>query len=87
MIDAKRLNLEITETAQAEIITTETLKQMMEYLVKQGVDFSIDDYGSGFAGIDYLLEFPACTVKIDKSILWYAMKKREAMKKKKNAKL
>lgn len=78
-VDTKCVNLEITETAETEFFTVRVLKNIMECMVQQGVGFSIDDYGSGFATIDYLLEFPAETVKIDKSILWQAMESEEAM--------
>ncbi|MBR3646457.1 MAG: EAL domain-containing protein [Lachnospiraceae bacterium] len=78
-VNTQQLNLEITETAETELFTVRTLKNIMDYMSGKGVDFSIDDYGSGFATIDYLLEFPVQTVKIDKSILWQAMEKEEAM--------
>ena len=78
-IDTKCVNLEITETAETEFLTVRVLKNIMESMVQHGVGFSIDDYGSGFATIDYLLEFPAEIVKIDKSILWQAMEREDAM--------
>lgn len=71
------INLEITETAQ----TTKNANLMdnMQKLNAIGVEFSIDDYGSGFASANYLIELPVIIVKIDKSILWPAMKDARAM--------
>ncbi len=71
------INLEITETAQ----TTKNVNLMdnMLKLNASGVEFSIDDYGSGFASANYLIDLPVVIVKIDKSILWPAMKDARAM--------
>ena len=52
---------------------------IMNKLHNYGVTFSIDDFGSGFAAIDYLVKLPMDLVKIDKSILWQAMEDKVAM--------
>lgn len=76
-VDPSSINLEITETAAL----TENKKWLdtIQKLNSIGVDFSIDDFGSGFASANYLFQVPASIVKIDKMILWEAMKKPEAM--------
>lgn len=71
------INFEITETAE---ITSEELVKSMKHLSKCGLKFSIDDYGSGFASAEYLYSLPISMVKIDKSILWNAMKDSNAWK-------
>lgn len=78
-IEPSRINLEITETAEME--SSEMLKMtgIMNRLHNYGVTFSIDDFGSGFAAIDYLVKLPMDLVKIDKSILWQAMEDKVAM--------
>ena len=78
-IEPKRINLEITETAEME--SSEMLKMtgIMNKLHNYGVTFSIDDFGSGFAAIDYLVKLPMDLVKIDKTILWQAMEDKVAM--------
>ena len=45
----------------------------------EGVTFSLDDYGSGFATIGTLLTYPVNLVKFVRSILWEAMKNPSAM--------
>lgn len=76
-IDPRWINLEITETSQVsrfDIVYNNIIK-----LSELGIQFSIDDYGSGFASADYLIKLPVSIVKIDKTILWNAMKKKQAM--------
>ncbi|MCF0130399.1 MAG: EAL domain-containing protein [Pseudobutyrivibrio sp.] len=72
-----QLNFEITETAQ---LTDEkrTMQSIVDLFV-QGIAFSIDDYGSGFASAEYLIKMPVSLVKIDKTILWSAMNSTQAM--------
>lgn len=70
------LNLEITETASFG--EDDCMARNIEGLHGMGISFSLDDYGSGFASIDYLFKLPVEIVKIDKSILWQAMKDENA---------
>ena len=55
------------------------LFRSMDYMVKQGVTFSMDDYGTGYSNINSLITYPFHLVKMDKSIIWYAMKNDLAM--------
>lgn len=66
-IEPKRINLEITESAV--MYSPETMKRNMKLLQEQGVEFSLDDYGSGYSNINYLLEFPFSIVKLDRSMV------------------
>ncbi len=79
-LDPSSVNLEITETAELETRKIKILQKNLDNMNERGVTFSIDDFGSGFAAIDYLLRLPVSIVKIDKSILWQAMKDESAMK-------
>ena len=66
-LPAENFELEITETTAA---TNEkkTIRVMNE-IIKIGVTFSLDDYGTGHASINYLRKFPVSTLKIDRSFL------------------
>ncbi len=79
-LDPSSVNLEITETAELETRKVKILQKNLDNMNERGVTFSIDDFGSGFAAIDYLLRLPVTIVKIDKNILWQAMKDKKAMK-------
>ncbi|MBQ8982126.1 MAG: EAL domain-containing protein [Lachnospiraceae bacterium] len=73
------INLEITETAEMEPASVLRLTDIMNQMHNKGITFSIDDFGSGFAAIDYLVKLPVELVKIDKGILWQAMEDPIAM--------
>ena len=51
----------------------------MKELAEAGFTFSIDDYGSGFAAADHLYRLPIRLVKLDRTIIWEAMKDPQAM--------
>lgn len=76
-VKPSQINLEITETAQME--EKEQIINTINRFANIGVGLSIDDYGSGFAAADYLIKLPVSIVKIDKMILWNAMKNANAM--------
>ena len=78
-IDPKQLNLEITETSEVGNYGMDRLNEIMSELHGKGVTFSLDDFGSGFAAINYLTNLPVDIVKIDKGILWQAMKDETSM--------
>lgn len=62
------INLEITETAasNSENVLIHNMKQLMQ----QGTTFSLDDYGSGYANLNYITFLPFHLVKLDKEIVW-----------------
>ena len=72
-IPTSMINLEITESAAA--YSEERLLRNMARLAMRGIAFSLDDYGSGYSNIGYLVKMPFSIVKIDKFFLWGAVKK------------
>lgn len=76
-ISPYRINFEITETAHS--VNDRILINTMNTLIEAGSTFSMDDYGTGFSTANYLIRLPLTIVKIDKSILWPAMKNDDAM--------
>lgn len=71
------INLEITETAA--VMSHETLMKNMNRLIECGVNFSLDDYGTGFSNTTSVIKYPFRIVKIDKSMVWSAMEDEKAM--------
>ncbi|MDE7208078.1 MAG: EAL domain-containing protein [Lachnospiraceae bacterium] len=71
------INLEITETAA--VMSQETLIENMDKLREYGINFSLDDYGTGFANTAAVVKYPFHTVKLDKSMVWSAMDDKKAM--------
>ncbi|MCR5650371.1 MAG: EAL domain-containing protein [Lachnospiraceae bacterium] len=64
-IDPECINLEITETADNELKYLLLLN--MERLIRMGVTFSLDDFGTGRSNLDYFVSMPARNIKFDLS--------------------
>jgi len=77
-LPCNRINLEVTETAA--VVSSECLSMNMNKLVEQGVQFALDDYGTGFSNATSLIQYPYNTIKIDKGVVWAAMENENAMK-------
>ena len=65
------VNLEITETASAGSYAM--LQTKLNELHSNGFTISLDDFGTGFASVEYLIKFPFDIVKLDKSLVWAYM--------------
>lgn len=61
-----RVNFEITETA--EIASRRIIDKNMRELLDYGCSFSLDDYGSGYSNLTYVINLPIKIIKIDKLI-------------------
>ncbi|MGN0152722.1 MAG: putative bifunctional diguanylate cyclase/phosphodiesterase [Wujia sp.] len=72
----EQINIEITETAtmSSASIVNENIGKLVDY----GISFSLDDYGSGYANIDYINKMPFKIIKLDKFIIWDAFKNSKA---------
>jgi predicted signal transduction protein with EAL and GGDEF domain len=66
-LDAKYLELEITETILIESIDKigEDLKKLSEMNVK----IALDDFGKGYSSLNYLRQLPISTLKVDKAFI------------------
>jgi diguanylate cyclase (GGDEF)-like protein len=66
-LDARRLELEITETVllrdEAKVHT------VLHKLRELGVQIALDDFGTAYASLSYLRSFPFDTIKIDRSFM------------------
>lgn len=61
-----RVMLEITETAA--VATKRILDKNMQDLIDYGTAFALDDYGSGYSNLAYIVEMPVKIIKIDREI-------------------
>ena len=66
-IPPSNLEVEITESLVMEDMDQAT--KTLERLDRHGVEISIDDFGTGFASLSYLKQFPISKVKIDRSFV------------------
>ena len=66
-MDAKYLELEITETAVMDNVDAAISK--LNDIRDMGVRISVDDFGTGYTSISYLKQFPISVLKIDQSFV------------------
>jgi len=66
-LDPRALWLEVTETALVEDLDQAT--DLLEHLAALGIGITIDDFGTGWASLTYLKQFPVHALKIDQSFV------------------
>ncbi len=64
-IEPGSINLEITETAAAK--NRAIMLRNMNRLIEKGINFSLDDFGTGRSNIDYFVNMPVKNIKFDYS--------------------
>ena len=62
------INFEITETTATNAGVN--LENIMEFFSSRDIDFSLDDYGTGYSNQTNIMKYPYSLVKIDKSMVW-----------------
>lgn len=67
MLDAKYLEVEITETAVMDDVEGAISK--LKAIHTMGVHISVDDFGTGYTSINYLRQFPVNVLKIDQTFI------------------
>jgi len=70
-VERRLVNLEVTETASAQSYAV--LQSHLNELHDNGFTISLDDFGTGFSSVEYLIKFPFDVVKLDKSLVWAYM--------------
>ena len=70
-LDYRYINLEVTESAA--IASSEVLMANMARLIERNMNFSLDDFGTGFSNTATLIKYPFHTIKLDKGMVWDAM--------------
>jgi EAL domain-containing protein (putative c-di-GMP-specific phosphodiesterase class I)/anti-sigma regulatory factor (Ser/Thr protein kinase) len=66
-VPAESVTLEITETAVLD--DPETARGVLEAIVALGAAISVDDFGTGYASLEWLRMFPVTQVKIDRTFV------------------
>ena len=66
-IDPRRINLEITESSSAH--GKQTLMDNMNRMINYGVNFSLDDFGTGASNLNYIVDMPVRIVKFDRGMI------------------
>lgn len=66
-VPAGQLEIEITETIMVD--SMEKALQCINEIREMGIKIAIDDFGTGYSSLSYLSNFPANTLKVDKSFI------------------
>lgn len=66
-VSSDKIQFEITEGI--EVYNTESITENITKLHKQGILFTLDDYGTGYSNIRQVLSLPIDIVKLDKSFV------------------
>ena len=75
-LDYRYINLEVTESAA--IASSDVLMDNMARLIERNMNFSLDDFGTGFSNTATLIKYPFHTIKLDKGMVWDAMHNSKA---------
>lgn len=66
-VDPSMINLEITESGS--IYEKKLLLDNMNKLIEYGVNFSLDDFGTGNSNLNYVVDMPVELVKFDRDMI------------------
>jgi len=75
-VDASQINVEITETEMLSSLAV--VNENITELIDNHVAISLDDYGSGYANINYLIGMPFKFIKLDRSIVQASFEEKKA---------
>lgn len=73
-LGAASLDLEITEKA----LLDKELAPRIHAISERGITLSLDDFGTGFSGLNYLQNFNIGTIKIDRSLIQHVTNNRRS---------
>ena len=71
------LKLELTETVVVE--RPETAMQILNRLVELGCTLALDDYGTGYSGLEHLQRYPFKTLKLDRAFITQMIASEESL--------
>ncbi len=66
-VSNKDVNFELTESASS--ILDDVLRRTVSLLHAEGIEFSIDDYGTGYSNLHRIMSEPIKIIKIDRSLI------------------
>lgn len=75
-IPFEMIHFELTESTMLE--SPQMVHETMERLISMGMKFALDDYGTGYSNVSYLIRFPFDKIKFDKNLVWSYFDKKEA---------
>lgn len=74
-ISYSKIKIEITESILVD--DASNVAKFAEEMHQKGVLIELDDFGTGYSNIVTVMNTPLDTIKLDKSLIWSAMEKKE----------
>lgn len=71
-IPSSKIKIEFTESAVAE--STDSVVRFSKYMRSHGIKMGLDDFGTGYSNVSTVMNIPFHAIKLDKSLVWIAMK-------------
>lgn len=65
----QQINALTIELTERDVLSQHQVQQTLEQLVHQGIEVAVDDFGTGYCGLQYLQSFPIDLLKIDQSFV------------------
>lgn len=75
-VSADLIHLEITEQS---ITDYALLEKQIEAMRKQGFQFVLDDYGSGYSNLTRVKHYPFVNIKLDMEVVWDYCRERDSL--------
>ena len=75
-VDERMIHLEITEQS---MIDFSLLRDQITGLHKNGFEFSLDDYGSGYSNLSRVRQYPFTNIKIDMEVVWSYCREKDVL--------
>ncbi|HZU50851.1 MAG TPA: EAL domain-containing protein [Sphingomicrobium sp.] len=66
-IDPRRVTAEITESAL--LVDQDAVVERLTHLRAEGLSIAVDDFGTGYASLAYLISLPLDAIKIDRGLI------------------
>lgn len=76
-VPTEQLKLELTETVMVE--HPEVALGILNKLIELGSNLALDDYGTGYSGLDHLQRYPIGTLKIDRAFIAPMLESTQSM--------
>ncbi len=75
-VKASQINIEITETAMLSSFSV--VSDNLDRLIENDIAITLDDYGSGYANINYINKMPFKYIKLDRDIVQASFEEEKA---------
>ncbi|MGI6264885.1 MAG: EAL domain-containing protein [Acutalibacteraceae bacterium] len=73
-VDPSQIHLEVTEQS---MVDHTVLEKQINAMRRQGFEFALDDYGSGYSNLARIKHYPFFNIKLDLDVVWDYVRERD----------